>query len=84
MAVIKQLRWRCRRGTQELDRLLLAYLDNQYPFSTTSQQQSFHDFLTLEDSDLQRYLLGDGTPERQDFSELIAMILNVKNSNFCR
>ena len=69
------MRWRCRRGTQELDLLLLTYLEHEYPHATPVQQQSFQDFLELEDSCLQQFLLGDAVPERDDFTELVSHIL---------
>jgi antitoxin CptB len=73
-----QLRWRCRRGTQELDLLLLAYLDQHYSGTGLEQQQCFHEFLDLEDSLLQHYLLGNTVPDRSDYAVLVEQILSVK------
>lgn len=62
MSEIKQLRWRCRRGTRELDLILLQYLDNRYLFADKQQQLAFQQLLTLEDIELMAYLLADQQP----------------------
>jgi antitoxin CptB len=49
---IARLRWQCRRGTKELDLLLLDYLDNRYPAAHPEQQQRFCEILKLDDSEL--------------------------------
>lgn len=81
MHSINQLRWRCRRGTQELDLLLLTYLETQYPLSSSEQQQSFIEFLDLEDSCLQHYLLGNKVPDRADFQVLVEKMQTAKTVN---
>lgn len=71
---VGQLRWRCRRGTRELDCLLSHYLEQHYQHASAAQQQAFHDLLQLEDTQLQHYLLGEASPVREDFAELIQAI----------
>lgn len=78
MVAMNQLRWRCRRGTQELDLLLLSYLERFYLESTPKQQQCFHEFLELEDNHLQHYLLGNVVATDSELAELVDKILSVK------
>lgn len=59
---LKKLRWRCRRGTLELDIILLRYLDQRFSLAGQAEQQAFLRLLDLEDSDLIRYVLGEQTP----------------------
>lgn len=65
-----KLKWRCRRGTKELDFLLGTYLEQRYSNSSIEEQKIFVEFLTFSDSLLILYLLGDGVPEAVPFKEL--------------
>ena len=62
MSEIKQLRWRCRRGTRELDLILLHYLDDCYLVANKVEQLAFQQLLALEDIELMPYLLADQQP----------------------
>lgn len=71
MSRCKQLRWRCRRGTLELDLMLLNYLENHYSQADSEQQQAFEQLLELEDTRLMAYLLGDQCSENQHWQRVI-------------
>ena len=71
MSDINKLRWRCRRGTLELDLLLLRYLENRYLAAGNLEQQAFLQLLELEDTELMRYLLGEQLPEDADLTKLV-------------
>ncbi|WKJ92441.1 succinate dehydrogenase assembly factor 2 [Methylomonas montana] len=71
---INKLRWRCRRGTLELDLILLRYLDNRYLTADSREQQTFLELLDLEDSDLMRYLMGEQSPADADLADLVALM----------
>lgn len=71
---INKLRWRCRRGTLELDLILLRYLENRYLTAGSTEQQIFLQLLDLEDSDLMRYLMGEQSPADANLAELVALI----------
>ncbi len=58
-AALKRLRWRCRRGTQELDLLLRRYLDEAFPHLGPQQQAAFERLLGWEDDQLQACLLAE-------------------------
>lgn len=47
-----KLRWRCRRGTKELDTLTTRYLEHFYDNADTTEQSAFAQLLTLQDPEL--------------------------------
>lgn len=71
---MKKLRWRCRRGTLELDLMLLRYLDSRYSCGNPAEQQAFQELLGLEDTELMRYLMGEQRAHQPAFSSLIEVI----------
>lgn len=70
-ASLNKLRWRCRRGTMELDLMLMRYLERRYVTADAYDQQAFIALLDREDNELIRYLLG----ENQDYPEGLAEII---------
>jgi antitoxin CptB len=52
MNELARLKWQCRRGTKELDLLLMDYLENQYHKADAGQKKRFAELLNLEDADL--------------------------------
>ncbi|MCQ8103732.1 succinate dehydrogenase assembly factor 2 [Methylomonas sp. SURF-2] len=71
---INKLRWRCRRGTLELDILLIRYLENSYLTADAEEQQAFLRLLELEDADLMRYLMGESPSNSPDLAGLVEKI----------
>jgi len=71
---LNKLRWRCRRGTLELDLLLLRYLEHAYLSATSDQQQAFLRILDLEDIELMPYLMADRLPADVDLAQLVIAI----------
>lgn len=61
-AEIKRLRWRCRRGTRELDQLVGWWLEERYPVADVDLRQGFVDLLEQQDPDLWNWILGNGSP----------------------
>lgn len=74
MSERNKLRWRCRRGTLELDLLLIRYLEIAYLAAETKEKQAFLQLLELEDTVLLRYLMGEALAKEADLAELIAKI----------
>ena len=62
-AEIKRLRWRCRRGTRELDQLVGWWLDERYPAADGELRQGFVSLLEQQDPDLWNWILGNGSPD---------------------
>ncbi|PID44472.1 MAG: succinate dehydrogenase assembly factor 2 [Proteobacteria bacterium] len=59
MSELSQLRWRCRRGTKELDIVMNRYLDQIYMDAEPSQQRAFKALLQIEDPTVFDLLLGN-------------------------
>ncbi|MEI6068691.1 MAG: succinate dehydrogenase assembly factor 2 [Methylococcaceae bacterium] len=59
MHQLAKLRWQCRRGTKELEYLLLRYVDSKYALADAEEKALFVELLALEDDELIGVLLGD-------------------------
>ena len=71
---ISRLRWQCRRGTRELDVLLLRYLETRYPGVGESEKDRFRALLKLQDPELIGYLL-QGLPPAPEIADVVHAIL---------
>lgn len=65
------MRWHCRRGTRELDRLLERWLDENAASADEARLSTFEAVLACEDRELQRWILGYYDCERADLKALI-------------
>lgn len=73
-ARLKRLRWRCRRGTRELDALLGGWLEQHAATADAAQLDVFDTLLDCQDPDLWDWLLGHAVPPRADWTVLVAEI----------
>lgn len=73
-AQVSRLRWRCRRGTQELDILLTRGLDQITNNSSNDEIARFEKLLACEDSELQRWFLAYETCHDPELSRLVETI----------
>lgn len=73
-AELRRLRWRCRRGMRELDRLLERYLDRAWPAASDTERGVFLRLLDCEDDRLWRWFLGHETPPDVDLDHLVQRI----------
>lgn len=62
-AVLRRLRWRCRRGMRELDRLLEDRLDAIAIAGDAESLARFERLLDCEDDQLWRWCLGHQLPD---------------------
>ena len=69
-----RLRWRCRRGTRELDTLLVGFLDECYESLSAADKQRFCQLLELPDPDLHDYLMGWHEATDPGMARLLARI----------
>ena len=69
-----RLRWRCRRGTREMDLLLLRFLEQDYPQLDARDQSLFGDLLDEADPDLYAWITGQAEPDNPDYLSLIEKI----------
>jgi antitoxin CptB len=74
MTSLAKLRWQCRRGTKELDYLLLRYVDLEYALADTQEKVLFMQLLALEDDQLISLLLGDLVMETAEMKALIKKV----------
>ena len=72
---LARLRWQCRRGMRELDQLLGAYLDTQYPQASDAEKAVFEQILGLPDPELAGYFLGRQVPGDTAIAKGIERIL---------
>jgi antitoxin CptB len=63
-----RLTWRCRRGTKELDLLLLGWLTRHFDTATAEQRARFASLLEMPDPELARFLLGASHPLAADLA----------------
>jgi len=63
-----RLAWRCRRGSKELDLLLLGWLARHFESATAEQRARFAALLELPDPELARYLLAAAHPLKADLA----------------
>ena len=76
-----QLRWRCRRGTREMDLLLLRFLERQYPHLDSREQSLFGALLDETDPDLYAWITGQSDPSNPDYLPIIGKINNCSRSD---
>ena len=57
MQEIAKLKWQCRRGTKELDLILMDYLETRYLLSSPQKKTQFIQLLALEDDELMAVLM---------------------------
>ena len=75
----KRLHYLCRRGTRELEVLLVNYLEQYYPQANTRQQSVFRWLLHLEDDRLWDWILLEtqATPVTTKSAQQLHLAINV-------
>lgn len=68
-----RLRWRCRRGTRELDTLLARYLAHRHGEAPAAERALFERLLDRQDPELFDWLTGR-TPPAPEFAGLVERI----------
>jgi len=71
---VGRLRWHCRRGTKELDRILGGYLEEDYREADTETQRAFVELLNRQDPDIYDWLMGAQVPAELNLRKLIARL----------
>ncbi|MAH60802.1 MAG: hypothetical protein CMF42_00655 [Legionellales bacterium] len=70
------IKWRCRRGVQELDILLHRFYDQKYLTLSIEEQQNFKALLDLQDPILINWLVKRQQPDAE-FKDLVKEILSL-------
>jgi antitoxin CptB len=71
---LKRLRWRCRRGTRELDALLGGWLEARRDSIDAGELATFDALLDQQDPVLWDWLMGHAEPPRADWRAIVADI----------
>lgn len=74
MNEMARLRWRCRRGTREMDLLLEKFLDECYGDLTGDQQLVFARLLEESDVHILDWVMGKSQPADTTYRELIKIL----------
>ena len=75
-AELRRLRWRCRRGMRELDRLFERYLDREWRQSSPAQRDVFLGLLEVADDKLWHLFMGN---ERSDDAHRQALVDHIRS-----
>lgn len=70
-ALVRQLRWQCRRGMKELDFVLVRYLDGHFILASDAERHNFVRLLAMEDDQLWALLLGRSHSEEAELNALV-------------
>ena len=73
---IKQLLWRCRRGTKELDLILSAFVADYYHELSKNEENEFNQLLEVEDTVLTEWLCYKVTPASQIYGQGMVKIVS--------
>ena len=71
---LAELRWRSRRGTRELDLILLGFLSASYENLTPQDRRAYARLLDASDPDLTTWLFGRATPDDLEIARLVQAI----------
>jgi antitoxin CptB len=77
MDELARLKWQCRRGTKELDFLLLSYLETGYLVADQGERELFVELMGLEDDELIGVLMGD-----LDAGEMAVLVGKIRTATF--
>ena len=74
MSEAGRLYWKCRRGSLELDLILLNFYEKSFPTLSTEDQDIFEQLLDEQDPVLSSWLYGDQLPASPDFQRIVSVI----------
>jgi antitoxin CptB len=81
---LSKIRWRCRRGTKELDYLLLSYFDQYYLESSESKKSCFEQILLLQDPVLIEMFADPNQIENKDYQQIVIQIVGTEEGFLIR
>jgi len=77
MSDMSRLRWRCRRGTKELDIVMNRYLAERYPTADADEQASFNTLLDVEDPIIFDWLMDKTQAEDANLKALVEILKGI-------
>ena len=72
-----KLRWRCRRGTKELDIVMNRYLQERYETASAEEQASFNALLDIEDPIIFDWLMDKTQAEDENLQALVEILKGI-------
>ena len=69
-----KIRWRCRRGMLELDKMLLHFFDEAFMSLSEHKRAIFIQLLEATDQTLYGWLLGTTLPDEAEFQDMVLVI----------
>lgn len=66
-----KIRWACRRGMLELDKILNNFFDKEFDNLSDEKKQYFVNLLEHNDTELNSWLIGDGLPSTGNLQDLV-------------
>ena len=57
-ALLRKVKWKCRRGMRELDRMMERYLEMRWGDAPTEERDDFLHLLDAEDDKLFQWMMG--------------------------
>ena len=62
MSELDRIRWHCRRGMLELDLVLNAFVERDYPTLDAEEARAFKELLEFQDQELYDLVMGRSEP----------------------
>lgn len=75
MSELARLRWKCRRGTKELDVILEAFLDRGFETLSADEAAAFDRLLDEQDDRLMTYFYGQQQPRDGELRGIVETVL---------
>jgi len=79
---IRRLQWQCRRGLNELEVILIPFLEQQYCDLSSDEQSTFEVLLAYPDMDLFDWFTRRAVSDKADVQSLVEKILSRVESKF--
>lgn len=76
----RRLRWRCRRGSKELDLILAGFMDTHYARLSAAEQRLFEKLLACADPQLTAWLCHGAPPAEQGMATIVQRILSAHHA----
>ncbi len=73
-AVVRRLRWRCRRGMRELDQLFGRYIDREWARASEAERGIFLRLVDSEDDKLWRWFTAQEACPDDEVASLVQRI----------
>ena len=74
-----RLKWLCRRGMRELDKVTDGYLTTHYEKANSAEKQAFRAMLDMPDPDLLALLFGTNVTDDPSINQILNVMRNLSN-----